>query len=162
MTTTTGDAEESQQELKQSFIDWVKDWFRADGRLARAVQDIEDLIPKLRGMVSHHGPKDYEESDHDIADRVERIISRRYRPSIAYSNGDSRPPGNGEKRLLNWILGIVSGLAVIVVAASVTLYGEFTALKATVTTGMNAHEQRINRLEADRDQQRYRAQPSPP
>jgi len=160
MTTTTGDAEESQQELKQSFIDWVKDWFRADGRLARAVQDMEDVIPKLRGMLSQHGPKDYEESDDDIAYRVERIISRKYRPSITYSNGDSRPP-NGEKRLLNWILGIVSGLAVIVVAASVTLYGEFTALKATVTTGMNAHEQRINRLEAERDQ-RYRAQPGSP
>jgi hypothetical protein len=109
--------------------------FRADGMLA-------ELIRKIRlamGMLPEQGPKDYAESDFE---RGVRMGSRR----TIYANGDAREP-NGEKRLLKWILGIVGSLFVLATVGGITLYGEVSALKATVTTGMNAHEQRINRVE---------------
>lgn len=122
----------------------VKEYLK---RILMAIQGEED-----------RGPADYAQ---DVADRVARQITGRYgRWHVEYNNGD-KPPPNGEKRLLWWILGVVSPLAVIVIVGGVSLYGEVRALNATLTTGMNAHEQRISRLEAERDQRRN-AQPSTP
>lgn len=138
------------------------------------VHSVLELVTRLAARmksVTDRGPNDFEqpedESTEQMAERVARIIARRYGAPrhTAYNNGDTGDSGrgNGEKKLLSWILGILSALVVIALAGGFTLYGEFTALKATVATGMGSHEQRINRLEADRDQQRYRgANPTSP
>lgn len=106
------------------------------GMTTRIVEAAGSALDKVRSLADR-GPVDYAESEFE---RGVRAGSR------TYVNGDPREP-NGEKRLLRWILGVLSALAVLTIVGGVTLYGEFTALKATVTTGMNAHEQRINRVE---------------
>jgi hypothetical protein len=111
--------------------------FRADGMLA-------ELIRKIRlamGMLPEQGPKDYAESDFE---RGVRMGSRR----TIYANGDAREP-NGEKRLLTWILGVLGLLLVGGVGSVVAMYGKLSSIEK----GQEGHEQRINRLEAARDQQ---------
>jgi hypothetical protein len=115
--------------------------FAADGMVDR-------LHQKLRRMLNLRGPEDFEKPEEDIAERVARILAKKYATrQVTYNNGDGSSHGNGEKRLLRWILGVLSALVVLAIAGGVTLYGEFTALKATVTTGMTAHEQRLSRVE---------------
>lgn len=140
-----------------------KDWQEVTvtiDRMGRKVFALDGMLTqwvrKMRGMLNLRGPDDFEHEDEDIADRVAGIIARKYQARhVNYNNGDT---GNGEKRLLRWILGVLSALAVLTIAGGVTLYGEFTALRATVTTGMNAHEQRIDRVEQRLD----RASPNAP
>lgn len=113
-----------------------KAW-RLDGMLHRLVEIAGNALGKVRSLADR-GPADYAESEFERGMRAGR--------RTIYTNGDSREP-NGEKRLLQWILGVLSTLVVLATAGGVTLYGKFTALEATVTTGMNAHEQRLNRVE---------------
>lgn len=116
--------------------------------MAHRIFETLGLVQGRAEALADRGPEDYERADEDIAERVASIIARKYQPRhVSYNNGDGASSGNGEKRLLRWILGIVGSLFVLATVGGITLYGEFTALKATVTTGMNAHEQRINRVE---------------
>lgn len=133
--------------------------FAADGMLHRILEKLGLAESKAKSLADR-GPEDYEKPDEDVAERVARILARKYASRhVTYNNGDgSSSHGNGEKRLLKWILGIVGSLFVLATVGGVTLYGEFTALRATVTTGMNAHEQRLNRVEQRLD----RAQPNAP
>jgi hypothetical protein len=140
---------------------WTADGLRE--RLKQARDLMTEQAAKLTRMLSHRGPDpDYDRNADEIAERVASIIGKRYRNQFNhYSNGNAPQP-NGEKRLLGWILVVLASLTVSAIVGGVTLYGEFTALKATVTTWMSAHEQRINRLEAERDQRYRTTQPGAP
>lgn len=122
--------------------------FRLDG--------LKETVRRL--WAAMHGdpdwrPKDYEE---DVAERVARIISRKYGRWHVIQNGDGGDsPGNGEKALLKWILGITSALLVVGIAGNVAMYGKLSA----IAQGQEDHEHRISRLEAERDR---RAQPGAP
>lgn len=108
--------------------------FRLDGWITERIRGI------WASMHQDRGPPDYAtESEFERGMRAGRRTS--------YVNGDAPREPNGEKRLLQWILGVLSALVVLATAGGVTLYGKFTALEATVTTGMSAHEQRLNRVE---------------
>jgi hypothetical protein len=101
------------------------------------------------------GAVDYEE---EVADRVAQIISRKYGRQwhVEYKNGDGERH-NGEKRLLTWILGVLGLLLVGGTGGVIAMYGKLSSIEK----GQEGHEQRINRLEQERDQ-RYRAPAAPP
>jgi hypothetical protein len=164
MTTATGSAEESpfsaamdrQPEIADPQKPVARDYTFSIARglvnIHGMVHSVADVVSALAGKMrtlADRGPEDYEKPVEDMAERVAQILAKKYAPRhVTYNNGDGGPShGNGEKRLLKWILGIVGSLFVLAIVGGITLYGEFTALRATVTTGMNAHEQRLNRVE---------------
>lgn len=132
------------------------------------VTAMEGLIARLRwhldalrewckrlGMAQkeHRIDPDYNPDDETIrrlTQTVAQLIERP--PSNHYHNGGA------DKRTLNWILGIVSTLAVAAIVGGITFYGKFTALEATVSSMMAAHEARITRLE-NINERRYRESP---
>lgn len=88
-------------------------------------------------------PKDYDDEEEHVR-QVLRLVSRIIaRPSGNYSEGG----GNGEKRLLSWLLGITAILTASFIVGGIVLYGEFASLKATVASGLQSHEHRLDRLE---------------
>ncbi len=124
------------------------------------VSTLIDKVATILHMKSERGPRDHELNDHDIAERVARIIERKFHPRhVTYNNGDGgeRRESNGEKRLLTWILGVLGLLLVGGTSGVIAMYGKLTSIEK----GQESHEQRINRLEAERDQ-RYRPSPNSP
>lgn len=128
--------------------------------MVHRVLDVLGLVGLKARSIADRGPDDFGEAEdasaERLAERVARIIARRYGPPrhTVYNNGDapSAGRGNGEKRLLTWILGVVGALLVGGVGGGIAMYGKLSSIEK----GQDGHEQRINRLEADRDQQRYR------
>jgi hypothetical protein len=92
--------------------------------------------------------------DDEVVRRLTRTISQLIErpPSQHYHNG-----GN-DKRTLNWLLGMVAALIVGGIGGGIVFYGKFTALQATVSSMMSAHEARITRLE-NINESRYREAP---
>lgn len=138
MTTATGSEEVPfvrgmERAVDEDEAEKIVSKFRLDGWITERIRGI------WASMHQERGPADYAESDFERGMRAGRRTS--------YVNGDAPREPNGEKRLLQWILGVLSALVVLAIAGGVTLYGKFTALEATVTTGMSAHEQRLNRVE---------------
>lgn len=130
--------------------DVIKLSFRLDA-IREHVKRIWDAI-QGESMQTVRGPDpDYEAPEDDIADRVIRVIERKYGPPrhVHYTNGDHRN-GNGEKRLLTWILGVLALLLVGGVGSVVGMYGKLSSIEE----GQRGHEQRINRLEQERDRLR--------
>lgn len=127
--------------------------FRIDGMAHSVMEVVSKLAGKVRSLADpDRAPKDYVESDFE---RGVRAASR----NVAYNNGDAAPDrGNGEKRLLSWILGVVATLLAGGIFGGVAMYGKLSSIEK----GQDGHEQRINRLEADRDQRYRSSQPAPP
>lgn len=87
--------------------------------------------------------------DYDPSGDQTRDLLRLVRTLVARPQGFTYHEGNGEKRLLAWILGVMSVLTASFILGGVVLYGDVQAIK----TGVTGHEQRIQRLE-DRDDRR--------
>jgi len=158
--TTTGQAEEApflggmEREPVETQKPVVREYTFS---IARSLVNIHGLVHSVADVVSALAGKVRTLADGPIRDPESEYERGMRAGRRHYVNGDAHPrEPNGEKRLLSWILGVLGALVVIALAGGFTLYGEFTALKATVATGMKAHEQRLARLEAERDQQRYR------
>jgi hypothetical protein len=112
------------------------------------VRTLIDKVATILHMRSERGPRDHELNDHDIARRVARIIAHEYGSrQVTYNNGDGERPRNGEKRLLAWILGVLALLLVGGTGGVISMYGKLSSIEK----GQEGHEQRINRLEAERD-----------
>jgi hypothetical protein len=114
-------------------IDHVKEWVRGN-------------LPSL--MSQREGPKDYAEDEEDLRNLV-RLAVR--------AGGQHYHEGNGEKRLLTWLLVVTGSLTVSAIIGGVAIYGKVSAIE----TGMNAHEQRIDRLERA-NERRYRGADAAP
>jgi hypothetical protein len=145
MTTGSGETIEKPEVVTLRWdVDALKHWRR---EIDTKVRLILDKAMKVLHMRSERHPQDYEQSEDDIAERVARIIVKRFGVSRIYNNGDGERGGNGEKRLLSWILTIVGLLLVGGVGSGIAMFGKLSAIEK----GQDGHEQRINRLEADRD-----------
>jgi hypothetical protein len=114
-------------------LDALREWCR---RLGMSVKE-------------HRIDPDYNPED-DVRVLRKAIDHLRLVGGQKFFNGDS-----GDKRVLNWILGVLSALAVSAVIGSVAMYGRLTSLESKVTSMMEAHEARITRLE-NINERRYR------
>lgn len=102
-------------------IDHVKEWVR-------------------RTWMANQAPKDY-----DVEEENSREVMRILRQLIARPSGNSYyEGGNGEKRTLNWILGVLSLLLVGAVGGGVSLYGKVSSLETRVTEWQKASERESN------------------
>jgi hypothetical protein len=89
-----------------------------------------------------------EDRDRETMRILRQLITR---PSgYSYHEGG----GNGEKRTLNWILGVLSLLLVGAIGGGISMYGKFSSLETKVVEWqrasdrrMDAQDQRIDRLE---------------
>jgi hypothetical protein len=97
-------------------------------------------------------PKDYDDSE-ERSQEVMRILLQLIKrpPGNNYYEGGS---GNGEKKTLNWILGVLAALLVGAVGGGVSVYGKVSSLETRVTEWqrasdrrMDATDQRLDRLE---------------
>lgn len=87
------------------------------------------------------GPADYDEREDTI-----RLLVSIIRKQTEGQGGGNYSEGGGDK-LLKWVLGVLAILTASAVVGGITIYGKVSSLEATVNAGLNAHEQRIDRLE---------------
>ena len=116
--------------------------FRADGMLSA-------LLRKMKGMLMaapERGPSDYSEDDDERRLLLRIIKDQVRRPRDGYQEGGGK--------ILHWILGVLSALAVSSVVGIFVFWGQFNSLRSEVTEWKNAQQrqidlaqQRIERLE---------------
>lgn len=125
-------------------------WY-ADGAMARVLAAIRERLPGMASRADEdRGPEDYERDDREVMRILRQLIAR---PSgNSYHEG-----GNGEKRLLTWILGVLALLLVGAVGGGIGMYGKLTAIER----GLNDHDDRIDRLERF-NERRYRGADAAP
>jgi len=97
---------------------------------------------------SREGPKDYDEDADDLRNLV-RLAVR--------AGGQHYHEGGGDKRLLTWILGVLSVLTAAFIIGGITLYGEVRA----IARGQFDHDRRIESLERI-NERRYRGADAAP
>lgn len=120
-------------------------------RMTRLWWGFEATLERWKmSMREHRIDPDFNPSEEDVRTLKQAIDRLRL---SHYYNGDSG--GGGDRRMLNWILGVLSLLVVAGVVGGITLYGRLSSLESTVNSGITAHEQRIRRLE-DINERRYR------
>jgi hypothetical protein len=132
------------QEQAQSTLTWMKEMFRTDGKIHRAIAKLEGLIERVSGMKMRPdgSPEDYEHTDHDIAKRVARIIAHEYAPRrVKYQNGD----GGDNDGLNKWHLAIAAtGMTLVIIGAAWRLSEQMStqfATQSTLITGIKEHDQ---------------------
>lgn len=76
------------------------------------------------------GPEDYARDDREVMRILRQLIAR---PS-----GNNYNEGGGDKRTLNWILGVLSLLLVGAVGGGVSLYGKVSSLETRVSEWQRA------------------------
>jgi hypothetical protein len=99
----------------------------------------------------HRIDPDYDPSENDVRllrRAIEQLLLSK--PSSSYYNN-----GDGDRRALNWILGMVGTLVVSAVVGGIAFYGKVTALEERVSGMMSAYEARLSRLE-NINERRYR------
>jgi hypothetical protein len=146
----------------------MRELWKLDGRAETLSRLIESAVARVEavwraavGMQNKEGPDPgYDGLADDVADRVVRIIRKQFR-QIAPRNGDDGEGEGGEeqKRILNWILGVVATVLAGGIFGGVAMYGKLTAIEKGQTNlekRQDEHEQRIGGLERDR----YRGGPS--
>jgi hypothetical protein len=108
-------------------------WWRIEVALERLSQAVETR--------SDPPPRDYDDSE-ERSQEVMRIL----RQLIARPSGNSyyEGGGNGEKRTLNWILGVLSLLLVGAVGGGVSLYGKVSSLETRVAEWQRSAERESN------------------
>lgn len=113
----------------------------------------EALLERWKmGMKEHRIDPDFDPSENDV-----RLLRRAIEQLLlSRPSGNSYNNGGGDRRALNWILGLLGTLAVSAIVGGIAFYGKATALEATVSSMMAAHEARITRLENINERRRYR------
>jgi hypothetical protein len=106
-------------------IDHVKEWVR-------------DNLPSL---MSHRIDPDYNAEDEN-----DREVMRILRQLIARPSGNNYHEGGGEKRTLNWILGVLSVLLVGAVGGGISVYGKVSSLETRVSEWQRSAERESNEM----------------
>jgi hypothetical protein len=117
-------------------------------------------LDHMKAWVSKNLPSMEQRIDPDYSPEEEndREVMRILRQLIARPSGNSyHEGGNGEKRLLTWILTILSGLTVGAVFGGVAIYGKV----ASIEKGQVDHDRRIESLERI-NERRYRGPDAAP
>lgn len=128
MSTATADAVESKNVsvLVRWHIDGLKEWLKSH----------------LPAWMSQRIDPDYNDED----DR-DREVMRILRQLIARPSGNSyHEGGNGERRLLTWILGILALLLVGAVGGGISVYGKVSSLETRVAEWQRASERENNEM----------------
>jgi hypothetical protein len=91
---------------------------------------------------------DYDPSqdDEDLRRLVRLAVRAGAQVSNTYSEG-----GNGEKKMLSWILGVLSLLVVGAVGGGISLYGKVSSLETRVTEWQRASDRRMDVTDARLD-----------
>lgn len=97
------------------------------------------------------------DADYNPDDETVRKLTRAISLLIEKPRNAHYYNGGNDKRMLNWILGVLSMLVVSGVVGGIALYGRLASLESTVNSGITAHEQRIKRLE-DINERRYQGE----
>lgn len=83
--------------------------------------------------------------DYDRFADERRFYQRLLREGRGGNNGDGEDGGN--RRLLGWILGILSALSVVGITGGIAMYGEVASLKAAFTQYQTSTDRRLDSLE---------------
>lgn len=109
--------------VTQTFYDKVKEWFRSDGRLMRALEGIEELLPKLRTL-SERGPQDYESNERELRHLIFEAVR------VGAQNGSYNEAPKGDSQWTKWMVTVVGMLAVAGIGSAVGMYGKLSAIEA--------------------------------
>jgi hypothetical protein len=118
-----------------TLIDKVRELFKADGRLARAIDAIEQLADRASGVFmanpnTDRGPRDYPEDEDDVS-RLMRIASREAARAAVEIKYYSEGGGGGDKSWKNWMMTLCGGLALSGIAGGVLMYGKLSAIETS-------------------------------
>lgn len=131
-------------------LTWTEGLLHQLGRWRWRIDAAVERLSKAVEIRSE-SPKDYDDSDERSREVLNLLHQLIRRPAGGNYYEGNQPPhnGNGDRRTLNWILGVVSLLLVGAVGGSVGMYGKLTAIER----GLNDHNARIERLERASERQ---------